>query len=111
MHQPSLYLFSQEEVEAEEEEEVVEEEAEEEVPQLHPLPLHPVLDLLEVVVVEDHPDHLPDHLLGHLLVHQSRQLPPQIPQMINWEETRHKSSQEIGKKADDSYLNFNSIEA
>ena len=77
MHQPLLYLFSQEEVEAEEEE--AEEEAEEEVPQLHPLPLHLVPDLLEVVVVEDHPDHP----LGHLLVHQSRQPPPQIPQMIN----------------------------
>ena len=81
MHQPSLYLFSQEEVEAEEEEEEAEAEAEaeEEVHQLHPLPLHPVPDLLEVVVVVDHLDHP----LGHLLVHQSRQLPPQIPQMIN----------------------------
>ena len=78
MHQPSLYLFSQEEVEAGEEEEA-EEEVEEEAPQLHPLPLHPVPDLLEVVVVEDHPDHP----LDHLLVHQLRQLPPQTPQMIN----------------------------
>ena len=78
MHQPSLYLFSQEEAEAEAEAEE-EAEEEEEVPQLHPLPLHQVPDLLEVVVVEDHPDHP----LGHLLVHQSRQLPPQIPRMIN----------------------------
>ena len=107
MHQPSLYLFSQEEVEVEVEAEEEEEEAEEEVPQLHPLPLHPVPDLLVVEVVEDHPDHP----LGHLLVHQSHQLPPQIPQMISWEETRHKSSQEIEKRADDSYSNFNSIEA
>ena len=69
MHQPSLYLSSQEvvAVEAEEEaEDEAEEEAEEEAPQLHPLPLHPVPDLLEVVAVEDHPDHP----LGHLLVHQ-----------------------------------------
>ena len=80
MHQPLLYLFSQEEVEVEEvEAEEEEEEAEEEAPQLHLLPLHPVPDLLEAVVVEDHPDHP----LGHLLAHQSRQLPPQIPQMIN----------------------------
>ena len=67
------------EAEEEEEEAEAEEEAEEEVPQLHPLPPHLVPDLLEVAVVEDHPDHP----LGHLLAHQSHQLPPQIPQMIN----------------------------
>ena len=82
MHQPSLYPFSQEELEEEVEEEAeeeAEEAAEEEVPQPHLLPLHPVPDLLEEVAVEDHPDHL----LGHLLAHQSRQLPPRTPQMIN----------------------------
>ena len=73
MHRPSLYLFSQEEVEVEDEV-----PQEEEVPQLHPLPPHPVPDLLEAEV-EDHPDHP----LGHLRVHQSHQLLPQILQTIN----------------------------
>ena len=61
------------EVEAEAEEVEVEEEEEEEAPQLHP-----VLDLLEVVV-EDHPDHPPPHLLHHLPLQQQ----PRILQMTN----------------------------
>ena len=83
----------------------MEEEVEEEAPQLHPLHLHPVPGLQEEVVkVADHP-------LPHLLRHLPHQQQPQILRMTNLEETRHKSSQETGKKVDVSYLNFNSIEA
>ena len=87
----------------------VEEEAEEEPPQLYPVYLHPVPGLQEEEVEVEVEEVEVDPLLDPLPHQQQEQ--PQTLQMINWEETLHKSLQEIEKTVDNLYLNSNSIEA